>query len=341
MGKIVLKVDEFVSQYHLLNKKIFDVQQYDINKDIVLTNEPDIETIYISTTSHLGGSWVVPADILYSFKHHITLKVDMDLVMYKKITEAGINTPNIYYAASLYKLLSYLETGKKYLLKHFGHARSLGQAVITSHDLFDLTYDVRLLTSEEFNKRFNVSLGVVYNDDEKEFLYDAVCGGKSFITDYITYESEYRFLMFRTEDPLSYIVEDRKGYGPNSEFKREHTVIDSKQVGKCLKDIVKKLYSFMDKLDVPVMAFDVYVKEDNTWGLFEYNTTWGHDYPNIDHTISVWYTQAMLKYLLDKKIIEHDIITDKYSVIIKDTETISDITKNKKKVKNVNKQNSE
>lgn len=215
-----------------------------------------------------------------------------DLIMMNQIKEANINIPKWYwFRDGLERHLGNIDKDKYYILKVFNQARSMGKMIVNYDMLSKMHYGPQYENYEDFNKEFNIDVGDINNDDEKAITLNCIKNNSFYISELANITKEYRIVYIETMGAGDLVIEERKGYCPNSKEDRKHTVIDT---NKFRKDIRKKLLSFAKNLNKVTLSFDVYITPDNEWGLLEYSTQFGMAYePKIIKHMGTFYNQFL------------------------------------------------
>ena len=269
------------SQFSLLDNKVFKTIQLDGNVSII-TNKDGAPIVgrneYIIDVNAFNNK-------LYYSLPTINLRREHDLQYLARITNYGYKVPPyIYLSNKLLYYTGYLDTNKKYLIKSFYQARTIGQLKVTAEDLNKLDVDAHndALSIEDFNNTHNTVFKNNFSTKEKKILRNSITTGSFYISEIINFTNEFRVLYFLGSNSSKAIVKLRENYGVLNKDKavnREITHSEAADLGLTDK-IFKELYALGDKLGFCMLSFDIYVKEDGSWGLFEYSTQFGIYYSN-------------------------------------------------------------
>ena len=203
-------------------------------------------------------------------------------------------------------LFGNVDIAKKYILKSHFSARGLGKYIGYIDTILNMARDVRNtdIDKVEFNTKYcisnmHVALGKQL-EDEKYSVYTGLKEHTMYIQEYIPdVVAEYRMLYFKGMDKYQTIIEHRTGYQPGTKTKREHTIIDNRRTKEVPIEIISRLIEFGDSLDYPTLSFDIYIRENGSWGIFEFSNEYGIDYPlPILKKLRNMFTKAMVNYTL-------------------------------------------
>lgn len=286
--KIKLRWD-YIPHQHLL---LIDSSKFEISKykdSLVFDSSEMDDTLYIQTIRR-----VIAEDprCNLGLSNTIDMIREHDLVMMQQIKVAGFNIPNWYYNTdSLIGYIQQLDWDKKYMLKCFNQARSMGKKVV------DIMLLKKMSTAKvkdyiEFNQQFDIDVGCINEETEQAITYNRIIANQYYLMDFIDIDKEYRVVYIEGMQDYDLVIEERFGYGPNSEHDRKHIQCDH-----CLpKTFKKKLINFCKKLGKFTMSIDVYVDHDGNYGLLEYSTQYGIEYDKetLMHMKS-FYNAALLK----------------------------------------------
>lgn len=288
MPKKTIIVSDIYQQLAYVDRKKFDVFKYDESDMVIDTDRPD--KLYVNMTSYgsgmegcrLGGNYIVAP----RFK---------DVEQLSILKRFGIYMPRILHALNLEKLYTLLEDNKTYIVKYFGHARSLGQAVVSKENLVTFVNDGYKCTAMEFADKYDTQRGVIRGDEERTMLLDNLRSGHCFLQEVVHHDEEYRVLVFFTKSGTSFMVEKREGYNLGSTLSdRKHYVAE---VPDDIVMVCGMLQKVVNTLRTPAIAFDLFIKRHrdgvmDTWGIFEFSTEFGCDYPGHEDTLCDKITKA-------------------------------------------------
>lgn len=268
---IKLWVDNEYSIFNFLNKDKYNVISKKNN--FYIDFEKSIGDVFVKTNRN---SWFSCCDNL------IDMTIEHDLDMLKNIYAANINIPRFIYSWDKLKYFKYLEYDKKYLLKSFNSARTIGQMFVTKENIFEIINDSNIMSHKEFNDKYKIDLSTCETNEEEKLLKDNIKDSQFYISDIQKFNGEYRILYFENLDFYDFIIEEREGYQINSKEKRSHRVIEMNSNSIINRmNILETLKEFGDSHYSPCLSFDVWIDEDNfKWGLFEYSTEFGTIYTN-------------------------------------------------------------
>lgn len=208
---------------------------------------------------------------------------DNKMAQFFKLSDAGINTPDIIHSSNIGRMLKHMDFDKKYVLKPIYGARSLGQIVVDAEKYNKLTDDVHDVTlpREKFNIKHNVDVGKCISAGDEFTLYDALSVGTVLLSELKNVISEYRVIAFNNTTPDMWVYEKRQGYLAGSKEKRKHEVVKYSTIEKEL--VSSLLYSMREFITIhkfPFLAFDAYLTADGEVGVFEFDPYgFGIDYP--------------------------------------------------------------
>lgn len=209
---------------------------------------------------------------------------------------------------------------KKYMIKPEYGARSMGMYIVDYNLLYSMSQDIELfgLTKKEFSEKYKTANNGNINkrnDSELHSLYNALKSSSYMLQEVVDVEDEYRVIYTYGSNEVDWVIEKRKGYRCDSVEKREHMVVDNKQWKEIPQYVLDTLKSFGDKSGAPWLSFDVYItKRDMVsgkaeWGVFEYDTQFGIDYPNdVCKRLEKQMSDA-LEYRIDELCAKHPNIT--------------------------------
>lgn len=284
-SKIILYTEEMHDLLTLLDPNIFKILHF---KSAVYTS--GITPMFLR---HNITSWEL-ANL-----PGIDLAGEIESAQQVILNNFDIKTPGYIFARTDGMILHSMDLNKKYVIKALTSARSMGKAIVDFSTLNDMQYFVadESQTYETFNKQFNVNVGKCYTENEKDKLFRAIKNVWYYLSEFVSVKEEYRVIYTRGTPVNDYVVEHRKGYGPDSKETRTHVVVNS--VPNILLPMLEQLKSFGDSTEYPCIAFDVYITTDNETGVFEYNPTFGTQFPN--ETMKILRAQLTEAFLLSIK----------------------------------------
>jgi len=226
-----------------------------------------------------------------------------DLLEIKKTLELGIfKIPRTFFSNNYLMLVNMLEPDKEYYVKGNYTARSMAKYKGKRDDIIKMIEIVNNAPIEKvmpdseykgmlhmhpnegdvFNKIFDIDVGNVRDEKEKYMLYSRLKSREFHIQEAIDVKYEFRVLV--TYNGNVYI-EKREGYGYKSKEERKHTPISIKEfegiVGKNkTRMIIEDSKSFIKKLKYPIISIDVWIDEDDDYGIFEWSSEFGLEYPD-------------------------------------------------------------
>lgn len=92
-----------------------------------------------------------------------------DVEQHTILKKFGITMPRILASSNLEILYTKLAADKEYIVKYFGHARSIGQAVVNKENFMEFCRDCRILTNDDFASKYDTKRGDVRNWGVFEF----------------------------------------------------------------------------------------------------------------------------------------------------------------------------
>ena len=149
------------------------------------------------------------------------------------------------------------------------------------------------------------------DDNESYSLYNALSTSSYMLQEVVDVEDEYRVIYTYGSNEVDWVIEKRKGYRCDSVEKREHIVVDNKQWKEIPHYVLEQLKEFGDKSKAPWLSFDVYITKRDImsdkveWGVFEYDTSFGIDYPNSVCKILEKQMSDALEYRIDELCKDH------------------------------------
>lgn len=300
-SKINIYANRIFPQLNFIDRNIFNVINYEFPERVIDT-AAEADGLYLMLDmANLNF------DTYYYPKNVINARRLNDIDQFYVLKRFDIKMPNIIYSTIPTTMYTMLEQDKDYLVKYFGHARSIGQTIITKNKFISFIHGARDMPRDEFKNRFVFKEGDV-RDGEENVLQENVARGHSFLQEYIKFLDEYRFLAFNTRNGIKLIVEKREGYGVLDEKERKHEVCytsDFRKKNVLFETIGNRLLEVMVYLNLPVMSFDIYINSENDWGCFEFAVEYGVSYEGHYDVLAKYTTDAYLAFATRASLIEN------------------------------------
>jgi len=287
--QIRLMIEYSVTQYKLLDKNKFIVIN---DQGTVITSSCEKDTSY----DYFINTQLYP---FTPINKTIPQHREHDIAYLSRLKDFGISVPDYIHAITLSSAFPYMKDNVKYMLKSFGQARSLGQHVITNDDLLPMLHYINDDRNDyiSFNKKYNINTKTSINEYEKSVLFKSLKNNDVYLSELIDFKKEYRVLYFLGTKYRDFLIEERSGYSVINNDERNHKVVDNKNFKHIPKEVLKKLKEFGDSTKFCMLSFDVYFKDDGSWGVFEYSTEFGVDYPGYYKKLRKQMTRAVLKQI--------------------------------------------
>lgn len=217
--------------------------------------------------------------------------------MLLNLLSAGLPVPNfILFCANIpNRILLAMDKTKRYMVKPEYGARSIGMAIVTYSELVDMLMDIQMfkIDKAKFNTKYDVKTGNLCDKDENEVykLYNALEDSMFHLQEVVDFTEEYRVIYTYGSHVSDWVIEKRYGYRCDSTVDRHHTVVSNDGWSVLPQHVLERLKEFGDKSRAPWLSFDIYVtkrsvtspSQDIEWGVFEYDTMFGIQYPQNTH----------------------------------------------------------
>lgn len=299
--KIVLPQDEFTHTC-LIDGNKFEVLRNGEYKEVFGTIGKHHDKIWYMLTEELGVR--SPSEKMYDPSTIIDTVRPHDLEMLYNISNLNINTPKWIHSSNCMDYVRELSNNKNYMLKVFNQARSMGKLRLTYEEITKLIYinrdypldgsnTIKEETVLRFNSDYNVDVGKTNHYHEERVTLVGISENSYYLQELVDIKEEYRVVYIKGMDTKDLVIEHRHGYSPNSSEERTHKVVDNSELSH---GILGRLILFAEQLGKFTLSFDVYIDNDDNWGLLEYSTQYGVEYPidTIEH-LKKFYNKALLE----------------------------------------------
>jgi len=289
--------------YYLLNKKKLNKDNICIKKyneeystSIKVKNKNTLKVLFTTKTNPIDE---------YRFDKVINVIRDHDLIMLDNIINAGLNIPKSYYANDSFKYFDLLDFNKKYVIKVFLQARSIGKTITTLENFLDMTYTKSRsdITRETFNERFIKFKGECRNDSEEYLIYDNIHNNNNFyIQKHVDVVSEYRLFYTYGTKLKDLVLLKRTGYGLTEDITVDGMLVDIvKDNTKILnKDFLNKMKKLSKIIELPMFSVDIYKDKKGNLGIFEYSPEFSLELNgDILKQLQVNINKSMKKFLME------------------------------------------
>lgn len=305
MGRIKLIVENKLNMFQFIDRNRFDIIEVK-NYDFIIDSNNNLLHKDVFYIKHFLPT---PKEVKLANIPIIDISNENKLESLYKLKENGIPVPRFFYVKNLLEYSYLLNDNLNYIIKPIYKTRGIGCKFVDVTEIMDMYNFIENATKEKidfweasknFNKKFDIDTSNIKDNIEKNILLKSIKNNDVFISEKINVSKEYRVVYFKGSDVNKYFIEYRVGYEPNSSEERNRFILKPETFVKHFpdKDILNKFKTLGDNLDYPVVSIDLYITNEDGWGVFDYSTEYDVCYPDRYNEFSNLVTKAYDLHIL-------------------------------------------